>query len=637
RHKKHKRLTRRVVVLGLDGLSPDIVEPMMKAGKLPHFSQLKATGFYSPLTTTNPPISPVAWSSFQTGVNPGKHNVFDFLSRDPKTYFPTLSFSRVKKSNRSLTIGKYTLPLSKPRIQLLRRSKPFWHILGEYGIYSSVLRVPVTFPPEKFRGHLLSAMGTPDLKGSQGTFTYYTTRKHTAGEHTGGIRVTVEKKGRRIRSYIPGPENPFLKNAQEMRIPFVLDLIPESKEAKIKLNGTWHTLKQGVYSNWIRLSFKAFSGVRIHGIGRFLIRNMDPEFDMYLTPVNIDPEKPAMPVSHPLVYSVYLASALGKYATLGEAEDTWALNEQVIDENEFLQQCYLLFDERKGMFFQTLGKTKTGVCVCVFDTPDRIQHMFWRPTNQTNREEKNKNFYKNTVEDLYGKMDGLLRELVTHLNEKDILFVLSDHGIRSFRRCFNLNTWLQQNGYLHVKNPEKTEGDFFAHVDWEKTRAYGVGMAGLYINQEGREKYGTVETGRQKHALKKELQQTLTGLRDEEAGEIAILNVYDTDEIYAGPYRDNGPDLIIGCNNGYRISWDSVIGKHGDKVFEDNAKSWQADHSVDSRIVPGVLFSNKRLAVDNPGIMDLAPTILNLFGIEIPAYMDGKAIAVPGDAAAGTE
>lgn len=617
---------KRVVVLGLDGLSPDVVQDLMVHGKLPTFSHLKEHGYFSPLVTTNPPISPVAWSSFQTGVNPGKHNIFDFLGRDLKTYLPVLSFSKLSKSRRNLTMGTLSLPLSQPTITLLRKSKPFWELLGEHGVFSTILRVPVTFPPGKFRGHLLSAMGAPDLKGSQGTFTCYSSDSRADRDHTGGVHIPVRQQGNRVESYLPGPDNPFLKEPQEMRVPFVLLCDPARQQAELRINGKKFLLKRGEYSAWIPISFRPLPGIAIKGITRFLIRRIEPEFEMYVTPVNIDPERPAMPVSHPRIYSVYLSKLLGSYATLGEAEDTWALNERVISEDEFRKQCALIYEERKKMFFQALKRTKTGVCACVFDTPDRMQHMFWAPGCRTGGE----NRYPPVIEDLYQEMDRLVGDTMKSLGKNDALFILSDHGIASFHRCFNLNTWLHWHGYLALKsgNPGSGSSDFFTGVDWTKTRAYGVGMAGLYINQKGREAQGVVASGEEKEQLLRELKEKLTGLMDEHTGEVAVRRVYDTREAYSGPYCGNGPDLIIGCNSGYRISWDSVIGKQGEAVFEDNTKHWQADHCVDTSLVPGVLFCNRKLETADPAIVDLAPTILNLFGVPIPPYMDGKAMTV---------
>ncbi|MCP2606482.1 alkaline phosphatase family protein, partial [Candidatus Aminicenantes bacterium AC-708-I09] len=136
-----------VVIIGLDGLDPELTEKLMKEGKLPNLLKIKKEGTFTRLKTTTPAISPVAWSSFITGVNPGKHNIFDFLSRDPKTYLPDLSSARIGKAKKTISIGKYSIPVGKPEIKLLRKSKSFWNILGEKGIFSTVLRVPITFPP----------------------------------------------------------------------------------------------------------------------------------------------------------------------------------------------------------------------------------------------------------------------------------------------------------------------------------------------------------------------------------------------------------------------------------------------------------------------------------------------------------
>ncbi len=177
---------KRVVILGLDGMDHGLTETMLEEGKLPHLAALRDQGCFKPLGTTVPPISPVAWSTFQTGVNPGKHNIFDFLTPDLRTYRAKLSSVEIRPPRRSIRLGKYQIPLGKADVRLLRKSQPFWNILSKYGIFSCVLRVPITFPPEKLRGVLLSAMCVPDLRGTQGMFSYYTTRARDEGEKIGG-------------------------------------------------------------------------------------------------------------------------------------------------------------------------------------------------------------------------------------------------------------------------------------------------------------------------------------------------------------------------------------------------------------------------------------------------------------------
>jgi hypothetical protein len=146
----------------------------------------------------------------------------------------------------------------------------------------------------------------------------------------------------------------------------------------LEIDNQTFPLKTGEYTPWITVRFHAVPGVNVTGIVRFLLRETDPEVALYATPVQIDPERPALPISHPAHYAVYLAKLLGAYSTLGMAEDTWALNEGVIDEDAFLEQAYSIFAEREAMFTQALDKTRRGVVACVFDTSDRVQHMFFR-------------------------------------------------------------------------------------------------------------------------------------------------------------------------------------------------------------------------------------------------------------------
>jgi predicted AlkP superfamily phosphohydrolase/phosphomutase len=227
---------------------------------------------------------------------------------------------------------------------------------------------------------------------------------------------------------------------------------------------------------------------------------------------------------------------------------------------------------------------------------------------------------------MYARMDDLVGRAMKYVDRDTAFFVLSDHGFGSFRRGVNLNTWLLENGYMALKDGATTAGPYFKGVDWSRTRAYTLGLAGLYLNLKGREAEGIVAPGAEAEALKAELVVKLTGLRDPETGEVAIQRVYATNQIYRGPYLDEAPDLIVGYSNGYRISWDAAQGKVTGKVIEDNAKAWSGDHCVDPVLVPGVLFSNLKIEADDPGIEDMAPTALALFGLPKPPYMEGKPV-----------
>jgi len=615
-----------VVIVGLDGMEPTLVEKYLEEGKLPNLSKLKTSGTYKRLGTTIPAISPVAWSSFMTGCHPAKHNIFDFLSRNPSTYLPDLSSAQISNPKKFLSLGKYKIPLSKPVIKGLRKSIPFWKTLGQNGIFSTILRIPITFPPEKFYGHLISGMCAPDLKGSQGTFSFYSSEKTDVDE--GGMVIPVDVKNGQIETYISGPQNSLHKNEEEIHLPMKI-LINKSKDSvAIKTSGKTFHLKKNELSDWIKITFKPGLGMKIRAICRFYVSEISPKFKMYMTPLNIDPEKPSLPISHPFIYSVYLAKLLGPYNTLGEADDTWALNEGVIDEDTFLKLCYDNHKESEDMLFNAMKKTRRGVIACWFQVTDSIQHMFFRyldkkhPALKHARSEKS----EKVIEDLYTKMDDLVGRVIEKLNKNSCLIVMSDHGFKQFKRGVNINSWLYKNGFLSLKKGKNTSGEWFKDVDWEHTKAYGLGLGGIYINVKGREEKGIVDPGREYTALKSELKTKLESLRDEKENQNAIRTIYDRDKIPSGPYKDNCPDLIVGYHNGYRVSWDSVTGKVDSHTFQDNIKAWSGDHCIDPEIVPGVLFCNRKIGQKKASIVDIAPTVLKLFGIKPPAHMDGTSL-----------
>jgi len=610
----------RIIFLGLDGLDPGLTERFMAEGKMPNLTRLKAQGSFHRLRTTFPPQSPVAWSTFATGVSPAKHNIFDFLNRSLKSYAPELSSAKVRSARRVLRIGRLRIPLTRPTVEMRRKSKSFWKILSEHAIGSTIIRVPITFPPEKFDGHLLSAMCTPDLRGTQGSFSQFTTRLERP-TYESGSRYPLARNADELTGSLEGPQNEFVDGAGMLAVPFRISAISPDV-AMLHIGGESHHVTRGEYSPWIKLAFRA-GPAAIRGIARFLITETAPEFSMYVTPIQIDPESPALPISHPSYYAIYLAKLLGSFATVGMAEDTWALNEGVIDEGAFLDQAYLTLREREAMFENALSNTRRGVVACVFDTSDRVQHMMFRHLDSSGPSR-----WQGAIPDLYERMDRLVGKTMSHADSDTILFVLSDHGFCSFRRAVNLNSWLHTNGYLTLSGGAIESGRYFEGVDWARTRAYCLGLSGLYLNIKGRESVGIVAPGAEAEGLKRELVEKLSGLRDGECDTNAIRQVYATSDLYHGPYLDSAPDLIIGYNKGYRTSWEAAVGQVTTRIIEDNPKAWSGDHCVDPLLVPGVLFCSRRIDADDPGIEDMAPTALKLFGLEPPAWMDGKPLVV---------
>jgi predicted AlkP superfamily phosphohydrolase/phosphomutase len=623
--KRGKAWVKRLIVVGFDGQDPVLTDRFMKEGKLPNFKKLAESGCYSRLGTSFPSISPTAWSSFSTGTHPAKHNIYDFLDRDRRTYLPVLSSTHIGSVDKFLKIGRFRIPLRRPELRLLRKSKPFWTLLGDQRIWSTVLRVPITFPPDKFYGAQLSAMCTPDLLGSQGTFLLYTTRPSEGRFKEGGLRIPLERNGSRFKTSLKGPENMFVEGNPPLEIPLTIDVDASARGARVTLDGKPFELTQGVLSDWTPLTFPAAPGIKVSGICRMMVTEVGEHFSLYITPLNIDPEKPAMPISHPSYYATYLAKRIGPYSTLGLAEDTWALNEGVIDDGTFLKLSYDIDAEREKMFLASLDRLRGGTLSCVFDATDRIQHMFWRyfekghPAAQGRQDPE----HKGAIEAIYRHNDAFVGRVMDRIKPGDLLMVLSDHGFTSFRRGCNINGWLLANGYLKLKPGTDGSAEWLRDVDWSQTRAYALGLTGMFLNIKGREASGIVEPGAEAAALKAELAARLAGLVDQEKGTVAINELFETAKLYQGPYLGNAPDFIVGYNAGYRVSWDCATGVVSGPVFEDNLKAWSGDHCVDPRLVPGIFLCNRRIDRKDPTLVDIAPTAMTLFGLEPPEHMEG--------------
>lgn len=627
---------KRVVILGLDGLDHGLTEKLLDEGKLPNMAALREQGDFKALASTLPPISPVAWSSFQTGVNPGKHNIFDFLTPDEQTYQPKLSSVEIRSTTRRVGWGPFGWTRSRADVRMLRKSRPFWGVLSDYGIFNCILRVPVTFPPEKLRGVQLSAMCVPDLRGTQGTFSHYTTRADDGTEKTGGEVHHVNRSGDSIACELVGPPHPSNPNAGPLKVPFTVTC-EKGGGGELKIGGERYPLVLGEHTDWIQVTFRAGLGVKVRGACRFLLLSTAPEFELYVTPVNIDPEEPAMPIGYPLVYPIYLAKRQGPYATQGLAEDTWGLSEQVLEDVHFIRQCVDIEGERESMFFDALEKVPSGLCVCVFDGTDRMQHMFWRylDTEHPARPADVPAPMHTVIEDMYARMDNVVGRTMAQCQGDDtLLMVVSDHGFNTFRRGIDLNRWLEENGYLVVDDDRRTE-EHLAGIDWSRTRAFAVGLAGIFINLEGKFSQGIVKPGEEATQLCEEIAKRLGALVDRKSGSEAVKRVYQAARAYRGPYKNHAPDLIVGYASGYRVSWDTAVGRTSREIFHDNRKAWSGDHCVDPSVVPGVLFCNRRIESEHPRLLDLGATVLESFGVPAPDYMDGRALAV-GDARVST-
>ena len=636
-------MAKKVVILGLDGMDPGLTTKFMREGRLPNFQKLAEHGVFRTLDTSVPSMSPVAWSTFATGVDASRHCIYDFLTRDPCTYAPLLSSTDIGSAKKVINIGRYLMPIGKPKMKLLQKSQHFWKLLGEKNIFSIIQRVPITFPPVPFKnGLLLSGMCVPDLRGSQGTFSFFSTESEgDEAKFIGGEQTVLRRKGNAIRSRIVGPDNSMLKSGGRMTLPFTLTIADDGRSAHLEIDdGESLTLTLNEYSDWVELSFKAGLGVKVSGIAKFYLISTSPRVNLYMTPIHIDPENPAMPISHPEVYAIYLAKKQGKYATLGLAEDTWSLNNRVIDEKVFFDQAISICEERETMFLDAVKQLKSGFITTVFDTTDRVQHMFYRyldPTHPANAG-KDTEEWKDAIAQVYERADALLGKVWHLVDDPDTVFMaISDHGFTNFRRGVNINSWLRDNGYLFLTDENATtSGEWFEGIDWTRTKAFALGLTGIFINRAGREKSGIVAEGAEYRELVKELAAKLEKMVDPATGEGCVRKVAMSQQYFDGPYRFDAPDLLVGWEGGYRNSWECAVGQVTEEAITDNTRSWSGDHCVDPDIVPGIFFCDRAINTETPRLVDIPATVMKLFGQKIPSYMQGKMILpeVPEDGSA---
>ncbi|MFW6160883.1 MAG: alkaline phosphatase family protein, partial [Acidobacteriota bacterium] len=620
---------KKMLILGFDGIDPHLLQMFMSQGKLPAFSRLASQGDFKPLGTSIPPQSPVAWSNFISGTNPGGHGIFDFIHRDPQSYIPTFSASETEEARRTISVGNLVLPLSGGEVKQLRRGKAFWKHLEDYDIPATVFKIPANYPPDKTSQRTISGMGTPDILGTYGIFNFYTTRTAQVNEDIGGGRIhEVYVIGNQIEAKIPGPVNTFKKNRPEASINFKVYLDPVHPVAKIVLPDQEFILKEGEWSSWKRICFNLLPTQSVSGICHFYLKQVRPDFKLYISPVNLDPANPALPICTPESYSRELEKRFGPFFTKGLPADTSALDNDVLDDGEFLQQDDFVLKERVDMFDYELLRFDSGLIFYYVSSTDQRQHMFWRHIDKKHPlyDPQLALKYGDVIEKIYQEADKILQKALNRADKNTLVMAMSDHGFTPFRYSFNLNTWLKEAGYLSLINPwRQGEEIFFMNTDWSKTRAYAIGLNGLYINQKGREAEGIVkENG--KEALVREIAHKLERFVDSRTGEHPVLRAFVSQDVYHGPFIKNAPDIILGYNRGYRISWGSPLGRIPKEIIEPNTEKWSGDHCMAPEIIPGILLTNRKIRSDSPVLADLTATIMDFFGIEKPAGLTGRSI-----------
>lgn len=617
---------KKVLVLGIDGLDPVLLRRFVGEGALPNFGRLIAAGDFKPLETSMPPLSPIAWSTFITGMDPGGHAIFDFIHRDPATLIPYLSMSRTVAPSLELRLGSWVFPLKGGRVENLRRGRAFWQILDERGIPTTVLRMPANYPPAPSGGHALSGMGTPEIRGTSASFSYYTERP-VPGEarFSGGQAYRVRRTGDAIEAELHGPRNSFRRENPELTVPFKVWLDPERPLGKLDVQGTEFILQQGEWSPWVRVDFQALPLLAsVSAIGRFYLQEARPEFRLYVTSLQVNPEDPALPISDPEDWAHELWEELGYFNTKELPEDTKALMHGVLSGQEFWQQAQSVYQELRRGLDRALEHFDAGLLFYYFSSVDQNCHMLWRYMDPQHPGYVADPALADGIRTIYRELDEAVGRTLAAVDDDTTLIVMSDHGFGPFYWGVNLNTWLAERGYVALEDRENQEDyELFENVDWSRTRAYALGLNGIYVNLAGRERQGSVDPAAYQ-ALVDRIEAELLELKDPRNGQNVVTLVVQPRRDFHGEHAADGPDLIVGYNRGYRSSWQSPLGKFPREVFVDNKEPWSGDHAIDYRLVPGVLISNRRITLERPALYDLTVSILDEYGIPKPPQMIGR-------------
>ena len=626
---KNAPTPRRVVVLGLDGLDPKIVQALMDQGRAPNFKKLASTGTFRKLGTTMPALSPVAWSTFITGTDPGSHTIADFVMRDPITSQPYFSIWETRPPDRTLSIGNYELGMGGPGVVNKRVGVPFWTYLTDAGIPTTVIKIPTNFPVDDTATRAVSGMGTPDVADSLGRFNYYTT--DVSEEYpgiTGGLVHQVELRGGRVEAQLAGPGNFIRKDRAELRIPFSVDVDPTNDTVLLEVQGKRILLQQGEYSDWVQVRFDVASWLLgISGICRFYLKQAHPHLKLYVTPINIDPAEQAMPVTFPAEAGHEIASEIGPFWTKGLPSDTRALDSRVIEDEGYVKQAELILKDRLRLFEHEWERFREGLFFFYVSSTDQDAHMLWRNMDKTHPMHGVSDVrFSGYIHHLYEEMDKLLGRVLPAADDDTLIVVCSDHGFAPFSRQFHLNSWLREEGYLALKaEAASKESASLEDIDWSKTAAYGIGFNGLYMNRVGREGQGTLGDA-EADRISRRIASELEAIVDSDTGERPVHRVYHRNEVYSGEFTREMPELLVGYTPGYRSSSDSVMGESGAKILDLNPWAWAGDHSMAHELVPGCLFCSHPLRGDNPQIADLPVTILSFFGIPKPYDMQGVSL-----------
>jgi predicted AlkP superfamily phosphohydrolase/phosphomutase len=564
----------RTIIVGFDSFDPATFERLQAAGKMPNLSTFVNQGGYSRLEVCSPPQTEVSWTSIATGVDPGSHGIFDFVHRDPQTYTPYVSLLPTKQS----ILGEQFLPPYT--------TKTLFHEAAEMGYPATALWWPALFPARPdLPVATIPGLGTPDIRGQLGVGIYLTTRPQEKKK----VQV-IGLEPSSLGTFKATLEGPKVKTKDGMR-PAVLPVtveIADKNSGTLTIGNQRIQLSTGEWSQIIELKFQAGFAFSVQAVTQAILTEAGDKVNLYILPLQIHPLHALWLYATPASLVKDSWKTAGPFLTLGWPQDTNALEDGCITDEQFLSLCDSIFSSRKRIFFNQLDKFREGVLAGIFDCLDRVQHMFLRTKPEI-------------VEQWYIKLDEFVGEVQVRIDklglEKVRFLILSDHGFNTFEQKVHLNHWLVENGYMTLSR--QTETPDLHDVVWGRTRAYALGLNSIYLNIVNREGQGTVQMEDIEDLLM-EIKSKLLAWKTGDGRQI-ISRVLLKHEAFTGPYARLGPDLVVGYAPGFRASSETGLGKSASSSLVTNQDHWGADHCIDSTKVPAVLFANRDLK-NMPGL-----------------------------------
>jgi predicted AlkP superfamily phosphohydrolase/phosphomutase len=621
---KRRAAARAVIVLGVGGMDAAFVERLMAEGKLPRLAALAQRGTFATLRTTTPAEAETAWATFATGASPGKHGIFGRYGRDAETYRPVVADVSYEPAR---YLGDWRILRGSYRSHLV--GEPFWRYAAVRGITSAALWAPADFPPGEVAGGLcLAGAGVPDASLGSYNYHFFASDSYFPERETdaGGMWRKIDVQGNIGRVSL---EPPAALGGEALELTFE----PATRwDLNISAAGETQCVRKGTFSEYFALPF---GGDRV--LGRFFVGEASPHVRVWLAPLEIDPRAPLFDVAAPGSFGKDLA-ADGPFSTRGKPLDVTALYDRVFGAGPLVDQYCLQIEEKRRIALRMRQRLAPDLLLLFDYGLNALANVFWRYYDPDHPAYESEQFfsYADALEGAYLYVDDTLGKfLASPGGEAAAVFVVSAHGNRPFRRAFDLNRWLRENGYLRlapgarpfgsdVPAPETVlrRGRYRPAVAWDETRAYAQGYGQIYLNVRGREKRGVVSPS-EVAALKAELRERLLAVRD--GGLRPVAAVDDGAELFAGPRQRYAPDLVVSMADGYRVSWESILGGFAEATFADNRGVWSGDHaSVEAGAVPGVLFSNLKLEAEGAALEDVGPTILRTLGLEEMRDAEGR-------------